>query len=287
MLVFVALVAIFLFLASQLPGPYLQRQQAPGPRLFIVGELATFCVPVFLATWIMGLIERRSAWSYGLADPRAIRHFLWGAFWGFVLLSGIVGLLVVTGHLSFEGTALSGTTALRFAIEWAIGFMLVGIGEEMAFRGYLQVALMRSVGFWPAAILLSLAFGALHMVNAGEGLIGELTAGLAGFVFCYSLWRTGSLCWAIGAHMSWDWAQSYFYGVPDSGGMVSRHLLISHASGTTWLSGGTVGPEGSIFAFLALIAFVVVLRLTTPGHEAAADGPALAIQMGHAGHNLP
>jgi uncharacterized protein len=201
-----------------------------------------------------------------------------------VLLSGVIGLLVVTGHLSFDGNALSGTNAVRFGIEWMIGFLLVGVAEEMALRGYLQVVLARAIGFWPAAVLLSIGFGALHVPNSGEGLIGVIKAGLAGLVFCYSLWRTGSLFWAIGAHMSWDWGQSYFYGVPDSGGMVSRHLLVSHASGATWLSGGTVGPEGSVFALLGIMAFVVAIRITTPGRPES--GPALAIQMGHAGHNV-
>ena len=32
-------------------------------------------------------------------------------------------------------------------------------------------------------------------------------------VFCLSLWRTGSLWWAVGFHAAWDWAQSFLYGV--------------------------------------------------------------------------
>jgi membrane protease YdiL (CAAX protease family) len=275
-LIFLAMVAVMVIAINWLLGPYMQRQMAavggvPGPRLAIVGEFLTFCLPVFIATWIMGRIEGKPAWAYGLTDTNATRHLLAGLFWGFVSLSGLVGLLVLTGHLSFDGAALSRTNALRFAIEWAIGFLVVGVAEEMALRGYLQAALTRGIGFWPAAILLSIGFGALHVPNSGEGLIGLITAGLAGVVFCYSLWRSGSLWWAIGAHTSWDWAQSYFYGVPDSGGMVSRHLLVSHAAGATWLSGGSIGPEGSIFALLALLADAVVIRLTLQQ-----SGPALA-----------
>jgi CAAX protease family protein len=222
----------------------------------------SFCLPVIIATGIMGRIERRSGWSYGLIDRRGAGHFAWGAWWGFASLSALVGVLVLTGHLSFDSVALTGGTAIRFAVEWAVAFLLVGVAEEMALRGYLQQVLARGIGFWPAAVLLSVGFGALHIPNSGEGMIGVITAGLAGLVFCYSLWRSGSLWWAIGAHTSWDWAQSYFYGVPDSGGMVSRHLLVSHPAGTTWLSGGTIGPEGSIFAVAALLADAVIIRLT-------------------------
>ena len=264
--IFCVLVAGMAVLGGRLIGPYLRTLAAlggaAGPRFAVVAELATFCLPVVIATWIMGRIERRSAWSYGLIDRQGVGHFVWGAFWGFISLSGLVGVLVLTGHLAFDSVALTGGMAIRFAFEWGVAFLLVGVAEEMALRGYLQQVLARGIGFWPAAILLSVGFGALHLGNAGEAIIGVATAGLAGLVFCYSLWRSGSLWWAIGNHMSWDWAQSYFYGVPDSGSMVSRHLLVSHPVGATWLSGGTVGPEGSIFALAALAVDVVIIRLT-------------------------
>jgi membrane protease YdiL (CAAX protease family) len=263
---FVVLVVGMVVLGGKLIGPYLRAQTvlgaATGPRFMIIAELATFCLPVIIATWIMGRIEKRSGWSYGLIDRQGAGHFAWGAFWGFISLSGLIGVLVLTGHLAFDSVALTGGMAIRFAVEWAVGFLLVGLAEEMALRGYLQQVLARGIGFWPAAVLLSVGFGALHLGNAGETIFGVATAGLAGLVFCYSLWRSQSLWWAIGNHMSWDWAQSYFYGVPDSGSMVSRHLLVSHPTGATWLSGGAVGPEGSIFALAALVADVVIIRLT-------------------------
>lgn len=284
-LIFVALVAVLLLLARVLLSPLQHRltlstnDELPGPRRVIVGELVP-CVMVLIATWIMGRIEGKPVTAYGLADTRAMSRFLMGTFWGFASLSAVIGLLVLTGHLAFDSVALQGVPAVRFGLEWVFAFFLVGLTEETAIRGYLQVALSRGMGFWPAAVLLSVAFGALHVPNSGEGAIGVVTAGLAGLVFCYSLWRSGSLFWAIGAHMSWDWAQSFFYGVPDSGGMFSRHLLVSHSMGATWVSGGAVGPEGSIFGVLALVADVVVIRLTLRplAQIEPKDGLALAIQ---------
>ena len=40
------------------------------------------------------------------------------------------------------------------------------------FRGYLQATLTRGLGFWPAAILVSVLFGAGHIPNAGETVVG-------------------------------------------------------------------------------------------------------------------
>jgi uncharacterized protein len=146
---------------------------------------------------------------------------------------------------------------------------MVGLSEELLTRGYLQTTLARGVGFWPAAVVLSLLFGAGHAGNGGEAIIGLVSAGTIGLVFCYSLWRSGSLWWAIGFHTSWDWAQSYFYGTPDSGTLVHGHLLVSHPLGASWLSGGPVGPEGSIFVFVVIAATVPVIRLTLTGGPGA------------------
>jgi uncharacterized protein len=44
-----------------------------------------------------------------------------------------------------------------------------------------------------------------------------LTVVLVAMVFCFSLWRTGSLWWAIGFLAAWDWSESFLYIVPGSG----------------------------------------------------------------------
>jgi hypothetical protein len=76
------------------------------------------------------------------------------------------------------------------------------------------------------------------------------------------------LWWAIGFHATWDWSQSFLYGVADSGMMVQHHLLATHAVGKPILSGGTTGPEGSVFilAIFVLIALIIffTLRRTRP-----------------------
>ena len=156
--------------------------------------------------------------------------------------------------------------------------------EEYLTRGYLQYTLTRglagiyqwafktrhgtALGFWTSAAILSILFGLGHGKNPGESPIGLLSAGLAAMVFCFSLWRTGSLWWAIGFHASWDWAQSFLYGVADSGASFSHHLLATHPVGRSFLSGGTTGPEGSIFALPVLFLLALVIVFTLPrGHN--------------------
>jgi hypothetical protein len=160
-------------------------------------------------------------------------------------------------------------------VEWLVAFILVGLFEEFLFRGYLQFTLMRGLlglgarvsperaqkaAFWMAALLWSLLFFATHMTNGGETPAGLLAVFFAGVLFSYALWRTGSLWWGIGFHMTWDWAQSFLFGVPDSGTLSGNRLFATHPAGTVWLSGGIVGPEGSVLVLLVFGLVFLVLR---------------------------
>ncbi|MEI9904500.1 MAG: CPBP family intramembrane glutamic endopeptidase [Asticcacaulis sp.] len=81
----------------------------------------------------------------------------------------------------------------------------------------------------------------------------------AGVLLSVSIWRTGTVWWAIGFHAAWDWAQSYVYGVADSGLVAKGALMTTHAMGPTWLSGGTTGPEGSIVSIAVTVVAAIVI----------------------------
>jgi hypothetical protein len=89
-----------------------------------------------------------------------------------------------------------------------------------------------------------------------------LAVAVIGIFFCLTLRRTGTLWFAVGFHASWDWGESYLYSVPDSGGMSPGHLLNSSFHGSRWLTGGSVGPEGSVMVFVVIaLAWVVFNRV--------------------------
>jgi membrane protease YdiL (CAAX protease family) len=248
--------------------------QATGEAL----QLALFAVPAGL----MALIERRAFSRYGVTARKMLPDFLAGLFWGFVSLSALVGALLLTHGMAFDGVLLHGVEALLYALKWALVFLLVGMFEEFFFRGYLQYTVSRGVaglvrtmdpgnrhshaiGFWVTAGVFSvLLFMLVHTGNAGETAAGIVAVGLAGLVFVFSLWRTGSLWWAIGMHAAWDWAQSYFYGTADSGTISQGRLLATHPTGSKLLSGGTDGPEGSVLVIPTLLLVMVVIHLTLP-----------------------
>jgi hypothetical protein len=272
----------------------------PVSTVLISEGISLFAVVV--ATWLMGKIEGRPNSTYGLGGRRRLANFITGLGWGVAMLSLLVLALRASGLLVFDERELFGGGAWSYGAAWFGGFLLVGLFEEYGFRGYLQFTLARGInglydwlrsfgtnadtrmpelrtttqnapGFWIATVLISFGFGFLHRTNAGESPIGLLSASLVSMVFCLSLWRTGSLWWAIGFHAAWDWAQSFLYGVSDSGMMVQNHLFNTHPVGSPIYSGGLTGPEGSIYILpiLACAAAIILLTLPDSRHKQAAS----------------
>jgi membrane protease YdiL (CAAX protease family) len=207
-----------------------------------------------LAALIMGRIEHRKWGDYGLPVRLAFRKNFWiGSLVGFLAISASLLAIFALHGFHLTGLAIHGKTILTATAAWTAAFVVVGLGEEFAFRGYLQFTLTTGMGFWPAAILLSALFGLAHAPNPGESKFGLLSVVCFGLLFCLFLRRTGNLWWAVGFHAGWDWGQTFFYGVSDSGLAPYHNLFNSSFSGPAWLTGGTVGPEASIFTPLTLL----------------------------------
>jgi membrane protease YdiL (CAAX protease family) len=260
-LIFVVILMIEV-LATRVPVNHLLHFMKHSPGLedwspvVAAGILALL---VLVATAIMAKIEQRPVLSYGFMDKRRLSRFVLGIAGGVAALSALVLALKMSGWLIVDGRALHGKSAWSYGLQWGVAFLLTALFEESLLRGYLQSTLTRGVGFWWAAVLLSLAFGATHLPNPGESPIGVFSVVSAGLVFCLSLWLTKSLYWAVGMHAGWDWSQSFLYGVPDSGQVTNRHLFATHPSGGLIWSGGPTGPEGSIYVIptMAVIALGV------------------------------
>jgi membrane protease YdiL (CAAX protease family) len=223
------------------------------PRSVLVGEAISFAL-VLLASWIMARFEGRRIADYALPLHRAFRREFWqGVVIGFAGISALLSAMRLAGVFHLESVALHGAAILKYALLWGIAFLFVGLFEEFGFRGYALFTLTTGIGFWPATLASSLLFGYVHHGNSGETWLGAFNAGFVGLLFCLLLRRTGDLWLAVGFHAAWDWGESYFYGVPDSGELAAGHLFNVSFSGPQWLTGGSVGPEGSWLCTLLLV----------------------------------
>ena len=226
---------------------------------------ASMMLAAILPGLVMARIEGRHFGNFGLPARRAFgRNFWVGTLWGIVSLSVLMLALRVAGTFEFGALELHGARILGFAVYYAVLFLLTAFFEDFLMRGYSQWVLSQGMNFWPAAALLSFAFGYIHGGNPGEAKTGLVAAGCIGFFFCLTLRRTGDLWWAVGFHMAWDWGESYLYSVPDSGTILPGHLLNSRLHGPDWLSGGSVGPEGSYLVFVVIGALWVLFDRAYP-----------------------
>jgi uncharacterized protein len=243
-----------------------RRSTWDGSTFHLKNELATKFVTAFfvsLATWEVSRIEKRPLDDYGIPLRKAFGKRFWeGCIWGFAMLSAILLVLRVLGSFQIDSVALSGVAVYRYALGWAAAFLLVSISEELSFRGYWLFSISRRLRFWRGALFVSTIFAVAHISNHGENVVGILQVFAFGMLLCLTIRRTGTLWFALGFHAAWDWAETFFYGTPDSGLLGDGRLLNTSVHGPSWLTGGTAGPEGSVIALLVLLlcAFLIHLR---------------------------
>jgi membrane protease YdiL (CAAX protease family) len=239
-----------------------------GSVITVQSELPTKAITAFfvlLATWIVSRLEQRPLDDYGAPPRQAFGKRFWeGSVWGFAMLSAVLLVLRVSGHFQIDSVALRGGAVFRYALGWAATFLAVSLTEEFALRGYWLFIVSRRRSFWPAAVILSLVFGAAHLANHGENALGILQVVEIGLVFCLTIRRTGNLWFAVGFHAAWDWAETFFYGTPDSGLLGVGRFLNTSVQGPDWLTGGSAGPEGSVFVFFVLLLCALLIHLRFP-----------------------
>src|SRR5690349_6904696 len=248
-----------------------------SPQSVAMEDLVSFAA-AYGAALIMSRLEGRPAHVYGLPLPQAFAKAFWlGNFLGLCEVSLLVGLIAAFGGYSFGNLAIHGAALLGWGTLWAVAFVFVGLSEEFLFRGYAQYTLARGVGFWPAAVCLSLVFGASHLLNPGEGIVGTANVAVTGLVFAFALKRTGNLWLAVGWHAAFDFGETFLFSVPDCGWVFDHHLSNAVVHGEAWLTGGTVGPEGSVFGFLTMglsalaIHFLFPVKKQVPGDAGAVE----------------
>lgn len=235
-----------------------------SPRILAISE-GSLMAGALAAGLVMAQLEARPFGDYGLPLRFAFGKLFWqGALFGLIEISAVIAVIAMLGSYHFGGLAIHGVQLLRWAIFWAACFVMVALYEEFTFRGYLQFTMTQVIRFWPAAVLLSLAFGFVHRGNPGESKWGLAGVVLVGLFWCLTLRRTGNLWFAVGMHASFDFGETFLYSVPDSGMVFPGHLSNATLAGPAWLTGGSAGPEASVCDFVILLAFFYVFHRLYP-----------------------
>jgi membrane protease YdiL (CAAX protease family) len=243
---------------------HVPKTSNPAPWQIFLQESLLFIL-IFLPACFMARLERRSVGEYGLPLESLFgRRFWQGCALGVVEIAVLMGCIAAFGGYSAGILNLHGAAIFKWALYWALFFVVVGLFEEFTFRGYLQFTLADGIGFWPAAWILSLGFGAVHLGNKGEGWVGAAGVATIGLIFAFALKRTGSLWLVVGWHAAFDFGETFLFSVPNSGAVFPGHLSNATLHGPTWLTGGTVGPEGSVFSFITMAAAALFIHKAFP-----------------------
>ena len=147
----------------------------------------------------------RETWSF--AKPLIIINLVIGFFVATSVLSGLVNETI-----AFED-------AVRIGGYVTVICFLVGVNEEVMFRGLVYGGLLAklggtSTGLLKAAVISSLVFGLMHVVfdvdyanfySIGSGLLKTLETGMFAFIFCVPVVKGRNLWGAITAHGFFDW----------------------------------------------------------------------------------
>lgn len=135
----------------------------------------------------------------------------------------LLGWLPLIYIVSAMGYVLIAAPPAPSLILWVLfNCLLVGFSEELMFRGALLQAFRHNVSIWPAVILTSVMFGAVHSLNVfntgdlTSALIQSCAAFLSGIIFIALRLRTGSLWPSIILHGLWD-AATFLLGTSAAG----------------------------------------------------------------------
>ena len=224
-----------------------------------LAAFAAVLIPTVIAAWL----ERRSIADYGLPWKRAFGARFWeGAAWGAGVTTLQVALLQASQSISLHSAGLNIKTAFASCGRWAFAMLAIALFEECLKRGYLQFVLGRSMGFWPAAILLGSLFGLEKLlVPDYRNVIAFLGVVLYALLVCLTLRLTGSLWFAIGFHSALEWTAVFVFGMstpilPNPQGT----LLTPVFQGPVWITGGQSGLVASILTPLGFAFVWIMLR---------------------------
>ena len=174
---------------------------------------------------------------------------------GVLYFTVLVLIMWLFGIYHFEGF---GTDKPLGIVSAFFMFLMVGVGEEIIFRGVLFRWIDEKFGFAWALAVSSLLFGLIHIFQPGASWWSSLAIAVeAGLLLGATYKYSGTLWLPIGIHWAWNFTQGNIFGFAVSGGDAGTSLIQAKTSGPEILSGGAFGAEASLLALLLGLALSI------------------------------
>lgn len=234
--------------------------------------------------WATLALDGRTPGALGFySHPVAARETALGIGLGVVVAVVVVFAIAVLGGLSWSAQPGTAGAWLVGGVSSMLFLALPAAAEEALLRGYPLQALAEAWGPSAALLVMSIAFGAVHLGNPEVTALGLANIAAAGLLLGAVYLRTGSLWWATGVHLGWNWGHGYLADLPVSGlELLDAPFYDGVAQGPNWLGGGAFGPEGSVLATVVVLAAAAACwwgPWLRPGEVALATSPLAVIDM--------
>jgi membrane protease YdiL (CAAX protease family) len=258
---FVVAMVLGLEMAMRPVGWLSARGLLASRQSWMVATHAAALLSALLPTLLASVLEGRPLSEYGLsAGAGSVLRFAEGVAWGLATASLLAGILQLGGFVAF--TAVAGPPAWRSGALWAVALSTLAVFRELAARGYLQSLLARSLGFWPAASLLTGLFAAESLLNAANrSVLALANVVAASMLACLGLRLTGSVWFAAGLGAASRWSLVFLCGfalsftpTPPPGTLHSAVV-----QGASWITGGPDGPEGGALNLVTSLLIALAL----------------------------
>ncbi|MED5598712.1 CPBP family intramembrane glutamic endopeptidase [Janthinobacterium sp. P210006] len=201
-------------------------------------------------------IEKRQPTE--LAMPGMARELGRGLLLGAGLVLLTFAVLAVLGVYQFSGVNALNVLLLLPLAE----LLLVGMAEEMMFRGVVFGVTERALGSKAAIVISALVFSLAHLPNAGFSLLAIAGLVTYGVLQAALYLQTRRLWICIGTHVGWNYCVGQVFSSIVSGHADTGGLLRGELAGNPMLTGGAFGVEASLVTVLLLgAAAAYVLRL--------------------------
>ncbi|MFE5138885.1 CPBP family intramembrane glutamic endopeptidase [Streptomyces fagopyri] len=247
---------LLLFLAVTALAAAVRAVAGTNPFLSVIAGAVVAWGALKLYAVAVRAVEERAVPELDAAS--AVSGLRTGTLVGLALFTATIALIALFGGYGTKGgVSVSGAVAV-------LGTMAgVAVVEELLFRGIIFRLVEQLVGTRGVLAISGLLFGGLHLVNSGATVWGGLAIAVeAGLMLGAAYAATRTLWLPIGLHFGWNFAESGIFGTTVSGNDgTPAGLLHGVLSGPAAVTGGTFGPEASIFAIvICTIPTVLFLR---------------------------
>ena len=212
--------------------------------------------------WIR-FVERRPLTTIGLVGPHRIKSFLIGLVIGFVTISMVVAAIWMAGGFTTAGVGMAfrSPKALLSTGFLLLCFALQASVEEFIFRGWLLSVEARKFNVPIAVFLTSAVFTFLHFSPRQHWATTTGVFLFSAFACAWAL-RAGNIWGVMGWHAGWNWLLAVGFELPVTGLDTGLPALLVKLNprGSVLLTGGTQGPEGSIWCSVFFIVAIIYLR---------------------------